>query len=223
MKIYTDRFETALPPELRERFRGRFCYVVEDTKPLHGLVDTNLSVKPEPVLPEAPRALPKLSTLLEPPEGKKTPWALLAWSVIVLLLGGVFLMTYERVRQNPQVTVQSTPEPTPVHIVVPDPTPEPELVPVPIPPDRTAAMQEELIRAATPAVSPEGAAVRRAESQVQMPYGETMWARVLGRLPDQEHLPLIGNSVGDAYLIGPHEFVWTESGQWIDPVQAHAG
>jgi hypothetical protein len=80
-------------------------------------------------------------------------------------------------------------------------------------------MQAELIRAATPAVSPEGAAVRRADVRVQMPYGETMWARVLGHLPDQEHLPMTGNSVGDAYLIGPHEFVWTESGQWIDPVQ----
>jgi hypothetical protein len=125
---------------------------------------------------------------------------LLAWSTIVLLLGGIFLMTYEQVHQQNASAppIDNTPRERPALIMQrPD-----EVVSVPAP-------------APAPKPIPE---VRRADILVQMPYGETMWARVLGHLPDQEHLPMTGNSVGDAYLIGPHEFVWTEAGQWIDPI-----
>lgn len=207
MKLYTDRFETVLPPEVRERFRGRRCLV-----------------KPEPVLPEVPRALPKLSTLLEPPEGKKAPWVLLAWSVIVLLLGGILLLRTTS-RDVPQKVIEVAAPPTPVATPQPEPTPFPHTelidevrkfnpsITVTSAPEPTPRSEPELLRMVTPA--PE---VRRADVLVQMPYGETLWARVLGRLPDQEHLPLAGNRVGDAYLIGPHEFVWTEAGQWIDPI-----
>jgi hypothetical protein len=66
--------------------------------------------------------------------------------------------------------------------------------------------------------------VRRAEPvglEARMPYGESVHIRILGTLPDQEHLPLTGNHIGDTYHIGAAEFVWVaaggSTGEWIDP------
>lgn len=57
--------------------------------------------------------------------------------------------------------------------------------------------------------------------EANMPYGEHLTCTYLGELARQEALPLVGNHVGDAYLINGYVFVWVTPGgvgQWIDPV-----
>jgi K+ potassium transporter len=60
------------------------------------------------------------------------------------------------------------------------------------------------------------------ERPVMMPYGLEVEARLKGRLPSTDGLPMSGNSIGDAWVVGHSAWVWvaapgTGSANWIDP------
>ena len=57
---------------------------------------------------------------------------------------------------------------------------------------------------------------------VKMPYGLEVEARLKGRLPSTDVLPMSGNSIGDTWAVGDSAWVWvaapgTGSASWIDP------
>jgi hypothetical protein len=57
---------------------------------------------------------------------------------------------------------------------------------------------------------------------VKMPYGLEVEARLKGRLPSTDVLPMTGNSIGDTWAVGDSAWVWvaapgTVSASWIDP------
>jgi hypothetical protein len=57
---------------------------------------------------------------------------------------------------------------------------------------------------------------------VKMPYGLEVEARLRGRLPSTDVLPMSGNSIGDTWAVGDSAWVWvaapgTGSASWIDP------
>jgi hypothetical protein len=183
MKIYTDRFETTLPPEVRERFRFK------------DIPHTPVGVSSTPTRTSA---------------GKKTPWVLLAWSTIVLILGAIFLVTYEQIRTHgiPQEALTS-----PRHA-------DPPLMPIGVPAILQPTPRSEPAFV-MPAPTPE---VRRAVPNVmlgRMPDGSLAQIWILGERNSQEELPLTGNNFGDAYKISGIPFVWTRltngQGAWIDP------
>lgn len=57
--------------------------------------------------------------------------------------------------------------------------------------------------------------------EAHMPYGETVHATFMGRLPSQASLPSTGAFIGETLAIGNQEFVWAAPfggvPQWIDP------
>ena len=60
------------------------------------------------------------------------------------------------------------------------------------------------------------------ERPVMMPYGLEVTARLKGKLPTTDMLPMSGNAIGDVWVIGNLEWVWvaapgTGSANWIDP------
>jgi hypothetical protein len=60
------------------------------------------------------------------------------------------------------------------------------------------------------------------ERPVMMPYGLEVEARLKGRLPSTDVLPISGNAIGDAWVVGDSAWVWvaapgTGSANWIDP------
>lgn len=60
------------------------------------------------------------------------------------------------------------------------------------------------------------------ERPVMMPYGLEVAARLKGRLPSIDMLPVSGNALGDTFVIGDSAWVWvaapgTGSANWIDP------
>jgi hypothetical protein len=121
---------------------------------------------------------------------------------------------------QPTLDTESVPSPAPIHRVSPyryvplnEAAPEPTLAPTPEP-------------AETHWTKPDPwkpTDMHRAEVgyvPVRMPYGEVVETKLLGAVPNQESLPLSGNSIGDAYTVGAYEFVWVYPGQWIDPMGA---
>jgi hypothetical protein len=57
---------------------------------------------------------------------------------------------------------------------------------------------------------------------VMMPYGLEVEARLKGRLPSTDVLPMSGNAIGDTWVVGDSSWVWvaapgTGSASWIDP------
>ena len=55
-----------------------------------------------------------------------------------------------------------------------------------------------------------------------MPYGLEVAARLKGKLPSTDMLPMSGNAIGDMWVIGDSAWVWvaapgTGSANWIDP------
>jgi hypothetical protein len=57
---------------------------------------------------------------------------------------------------------------------------------------------------------------------VMMPYGLEVEARLKGRLPSTDMLPVSGNAIGDTWVVGDSAWVWvaapgTGSANWIDP------
>jgi hypothetical protein len=60
------------------------------------------------------------------------------------------------------------------------------------------------------------------ERPVMMPYGLEVEARLKGRLPSTDMLPVSGNAIGDTWVVGDSAWVWvaapgTGSANWIDP------
>jgi hypothetical protein len=60
------------------------------------------------------------------------------------------------------------------------------------------------------------------ERPVMMPYGLEVEARLKGRLPSPDMLPVSGNAIGDTWVVGDSAWVWvaapgTGSANWIDP------
>src|SRR4029077_20496082 len=60
------------------------------------------------------------------------------------------------------------------------------------------------------------------ERPVMMPYGLEVSARLKGRLPSTDLLPVSGNAIGDTWVIGDSVWVWVaapgaSSASWIDP------
>jgi len=60
------------------------------------------------------------------------------------------------------------------------------------------------------------------ERPVMMPYGLEVAARLKGKLPFGDMLPMSGNEVGDTWVIGDSAWVWVTapgagSAKWIDP------
>ena len=60
------------------------------------------------------------------------------------------------------------------------------------------------------------------ERPVMMPYGLEVEARLKGRLPSTDVLPMSGNAIGDTWAVGDSAWVWvaapgTGSANWIDP------
>jgi hypothetical protein len=60
------------------------------------------------------------------------------------------------------------------------------------------------------------------ERLVMMPYGLEVVARLKGRLPSTDSLPISGNAIGDAWSVGDSLWVWVAapgsgSPNWIDP------
>jgi hypothetical protein len=60
------------------------------------------------------------------------------------------------------------------------------------------------------------------ERPVMMPYGLEVEARLKGRLPSTDVLPMAGNAIGDTWVVGDSAWVWvaapgTGSANWIDP------
>ena len=113
---------------------------------------------------------------------------------------------------------------------------QPKAAPAPVddtPRERPALMMQrpnEVVSAPTPASTPEPE-VRRAEpvevrraarvAVTHMPDGSSIVVeRILGKVFQQEDLPLTGNP-GDAYIVAGIPFVWTQlangQGAWIDP------
>jgi hypothetical protein len=88
--LYTDRFETTLPPEVRKRF------------------GPHLETKTKYVAPPAPVSV-----------GRRTPWLLLGWSAIVISLGGILLVTYEGIRQGAAAAREDAPAPVATSVPTP--------------------------------------------------------------------------------------------------------
>jgi len=60
------------------------------------------------------------------------------------------------------------------------------------------------------------------ERPVMMPYGLEVAARLKGRLPSTDELPMSANAIGDTWVVGNSAWVWvaapgTGSASWIDP------
>ena len=60
------------------------------------------------------------------------------------------------------------------------------------------------------------------ERPVMMPYGLEVAARLKGKLPSTDILPISGNSIGDTWVVGDSVWVWvaapgTSRANWIDP------
>ena len=81
---------------------------------------------------------------------------------------------------------------------------------------------------ATAATAPQAVLVRLPqwrigeERPVMMPYGLEVAARLKGRLPSTDMLPVSGNAIGDTWVVGDSAWVWVaapgaSSANWIDP------
>ena len=60
------------------------------------------------------------------------------------------------------------------------------------------------------------------ERPVMMPYGLEVAARLKGKLPSADMLPMSGNAIGDTWVIGDSAWVWVampgaNSANWVDP------
>ena len=60
------------------------------------------------------------------------------------------------------------------------------------------------------------------ERPVMMPYGLEVAARLKGRLPSTDMLPVSDNAIGDTWIVGDSAWVWVAapgagSANWIDP------
>jgi hypothetical protein len=60
------------------------------------------------------------------------------------------------------------------------------------------------------------------ERPVMMPYGVEVAARLKGKLPSIDMLPMYGNAIGDMWVIGDSAWVWVTApgagaANWIDP------
>jgi hypothetical protein len=60
------------------------------------------------------------------------------------------------------------------------------------------------------------------ERPVMMPYGLEVAARLKGKLPSTDMLPMSGNAIGDTWVVGDSAWVWaaapgTGCANWIDP------
>jgi hypothetical protein len=166
------------------------------------------------VLPRKARA-----EITRPPKRKSgfPPW--LGW----LLLGMLAVEVIEH--RIPPSPPQALPAPPVAALAPTPPARSPEFLPTPMP---VRVRRAELV---VPRAQP---VVRRAELvafpnwesghplDLNMPYGEVVHARYLGRADSEADLPLTGNTLGDLRLIGTTPWIWTFAPgaavpQWVDP------
>jgi hypothetical protein len=128
--------------------------------------------------------------------------------------------------KQPAATPESTSAATPAHIAVPTLRPTLDRMPAPGP---ELAVAQYAPRATLVKLPPARAVLVRLpqwrigdERPVMMPYGLEVAARLKGKLPSTDMLPMFGNALGDTWFIGDSAWVWVAapgagSANWIDP------
>jgi hypothetical protein len=139
----------------------------------------------------------------------------IGWIIAGIVIGVSILMALFAIAIVSQQPAR-IPEPLPVKVPLDEAVPTP--VPKPTPADYDTVVPDPNWKPTVPDKSVSAPRAELVGTPVRMPYGEILPVRLRGSVADQESLPLSGNSVGDAYLIGRYLFVWTQAGQWIDPI-----